>query len=57
MWHVWGMEVVHKRVLVGKPEEKRQPERPRLRWQNNTKTDHKAINWEEVDWINLCQGS
>jgi len=51
------MEVVHKRVLVGKPEEKRQPERPRLRWQNNTKTDHKAINWEEVDWINLCQGS
>ena len=45
------------RVLIGKPEEKRQHERPRPRWQNNTKTDRKANNWDGVDWMNFCQGS
>jgi hypothetical protein len=42
---------------VGKPEEKRQHERPRLRWQDNTKTDQNAISWEGLERINLCQGS
>jgi len=33
------------RVLVGKPEGKRQLERPRLRWEDNIK-----MNLQEVGW-------
>ena len=33
-----GDESVY-RVLVGKPEEKKPPGRPRLRWEDNIKTD------------------
>jgi len=33
------------RVLMGKPEEKRQFERPRHRWENNIKMDLQEVGW------------
>jgi hypothetical protein len=43
------------RVLVGKPDGKRPPERPRLRCEDNTEMERKEIGWEDVDWIDLAQ--
>jgi hypothetical protein len=39
--------------LVGKTEGKRPLERPRRRWEDNTKADIKGIGWEGVDWLYL----
>jgi hypothetical protein len=41
--------------LFGKSERKRPLERPRPRCEDNIDTDHKAIGWEGVEWINLVQ--
>jgi len=43
------------RVLVGKPEGKKPPERPRLRWQDNIKTDLQEMGCGGMDWIELVQ--
>jgi hypothetical protein len=45
------------RSLVTKPDERRQLDRPRHRWQDNTKTDLRDIGWGAggIDWINLSQ--
>jgi hypothetical protein len=43
------------RILVGKPEGKRQPGRPRCRWVGNIKMDLREIEWDGVDWIDLAQ--
>jgi hypothetical protein len=43
------------RIFVGKPEEKRPLERPRRRWDNNTKTDLREVWWGSMNWINLAQ--
>jgi hypothetical protein len=43
------------RLLVGKPEGKRQLMRPRRRWTNNIKIDLLEIGWGGVDWIGLAQ--
>jgi hypothetical protein len=43
------------RMLVGKPEGKRQLGRPRLRWVDNIKMDLREIGWGGIDWINLVQ--
>jgi hypothetical protein len=43
------------RVLVGKPEGKRQLGRPRRRWENNVKMDLRGIGWGGADWIVLAQ--
>jgi hypothetical protein len=40
---------------VGKPEGKRPLERPRRRWENNTRMDLREIGWGGVDWIDLAQ--
>jgi hypothetical protein len=40
---------------VGKPEGKRPPERPRLRWVDNIKMDLREIGWDGADWIDLVQ--
>jgi hypothetical protein len=40
------------RLLVGKPERKRQLERPRRRWLEHIKME---IGWDGVDWIGLAQ--
>jgi hypothetical protein len=43
------------RVLVGKPEGKRQLERPRCRWEDNIKVDLQEVGCEGRDWINVAQ--
>jgi len=54
---VQGMEQgrgVH-RVLVGKPEGKRQLGRPRLRWEDNIKMDLQEVGGGCGDWIEVVQ--
>jgi hypothetical protein len=43
------------RLLVGKPEGKRQLGRPRLRWIDNIKMYLLEIGLNVVDWIGLAQ--
>jgi hypothetical protein len=43
------------RVLVGKPEGKRPPGRPRHRWAANIKMDRQAQGGGGMDWIKLAQ--
>jgi hypothetical protein len=43
------------RLLVGKPEGKRQLGRPRRRWIDNIKMDLLKIGLNVVDWIGLAQ--
>ena len=43
------------RVLVGKPEEKRPLEKPRLRWEDNMKVDLKEVGYDPGDWIDLAE--
>jgi hypothetical protein len=40
---------------VGKPEGKRQLERPRCRWVDNIRMDLVEVGWGDVDWIGLAQ--
>jgi hypothetical protein len=42
-------------ILVGEPEGKRLLGRPRLRSQDNIRTDLREIVWEDLGWINLVQ--
>jgi hypothetical protein len=39
------------RLLMEKPEEKRQLERPRSRWVDNIRIDLGEVGWGDVDWI------
>ena len=43
------------RVLVGKPEGKRQLGRPRRRWVDNIRMDLQEVGCGYVDWIGLAQ--
>jgi hypothetical protein len=43
------------RVLVGKPEGKRQFGRPRSRWKDNLKRDLQEVGCGGMDWIELAQ--
>jgi hypothetical protein len=43
------------RILVGKPEGKRPPGRPRRRWVDNIKIDLGEIGWDGRDWIKLAE--
>jgi len=43
------------RVLVGKPEGKRQLGRPRRRWEDNIKMDLQEVVCGGMDWIELAQ--
>jgi hypothetical protein len=43
------------RVLVGKPEGKSSHGRPRLRWEDNIKTELQEVGCEGMDWIELAQ--
>jgi len=43
------------KVLVGKPEEKRQLGRPRRRWEDNMKMDLQEVGCGGMDWIELAQ--
>jgi len=43
------------RVLVGKPEGKRQLGRPRRRWEDNIKMALHEVGCGSMDWIELAQ--
>jgi hypothetical protein len=43
------------RLLVGKPERKRQLGRPRRRWVDNIRMDLGEVGWGDVDWIGMAQ--
>jgi PAS domain-containing protein len=43
------------RLLVGKPEGKRQLGRPRCRWVDNIRVDLREVRWGDVDWIGLAK--
>jgi hypothetical protein len=43
------------RVLVGKPEGKRQLGKPRLRWEDNIKMDLQKVGCGCMDWIGLAR--
>ena len=53
MWLVWGGEGEYK-VLVGKPEEKRQLGRPRRRLVDNIRMDLQEVGCGYGDWIGLA---
>jgi hypothetical protein len=40
---------------MGKPQEKRPMGRPRLRWEDNIKTDLQEVGCGGMDWIELAQ--
>jgi hypothetical protein len=40
---------------VGKPEEKRTPERSGHKWEYNIKIDLRELDWDGMDWIHLAQ--
>ena len=42
-------------VLVGKPEGRRPPERPRSRWVGNIRMDLREAGCGYMDWIGLAQ--
>jgi hypothetical protein len=41
------------RILVGRPEGRRPPGRPRRRWEDNIKMDLQDVGWG-MDWIELA---
>jgi hypothetical protein len=43
------------RVLVGKPEGKRPPGRPRHIWEDNIKADLQEVGCGGMDWIKLVR--
>jgi len=58
----WAGHVAHMgegrgvyRVLVGKPEGKRPPGRPRCRWEDNIRMDLREVGCGCVDWMELAQ--
>jgi hypothetical protein len=43
------------RLLVGKPEGRRQVGRPRRRWVDNIRMDLGEVGWGDVDWIGMAK--
>jgi hypothetical protein len=43
------------KILVGKPERKKQFGRPRRKWKHNVGMDIRKTEWEVVDWMQLAQ--
>ena len=41
---------------MGKPEGKRPPGRPRLRWEDNIKVDFQEVGCGGMEWIDVAQG-
>jgi hypothetical protein len=50
--HIVDMRNAHK-ILVGKPERRRQHGRPRCDWEDNIRVDLRETEWKCVDWISL----
>jgi hypothetical protein len=40
---------------VGKPEGERPLGKPRRRWTDNIKLDHRETGWDGMDWVDLAQ--
>jgi len=53
---LWG-EARCIRVLVGKPEGKKQRARLKHRWEDNIKMDLQGLGCGGMDWIDLAQDS
>jgi len=51
----YGGEERRIRILVGKPEVKRQLGRPRCRREDNIKMDLQEVGWWGMNWIELSQ--
>ena len=58
----WAGHVAHMgeergvyRVLLGKPEGRRPPGKPRCRWVDNNKVDLQEVGCGYMDWIGLTQ--
>jgi hypothetical protein len=43
------------RIFVGKPEGKRPLGRPRCKYVDNNKTDHREVEWGGMGWIDVAQ--
>jgi hypothetical protein len=43
------------RILVGRPEGRRQLGRPRRRWEDDIKMDFQEVGWGGFDWIDMAQ--
>jgi hypothetical protein len=43
------------RILVGRPEGRRQLGRTRCKWEENIKMDFQEVGWGDMDWIDLAQ--
>jgi hypothetical protein len=43
------------KVMMGKPEGKKPPVRPRRRWEDGIRMDLRKISWRKVEWIQLAQ--
>jgi hypothetical protein len=43
------------RILVGKPERRKQLGRSRRKWEDNVKMDFREIEWGGMDWIDLAR--
>jgi hypothetical protein len=43
------------RILVGKPEGKRQLGRPMHRWEDNIKMNLREIGWGGMGWIDMAE--
>jgi hypothetical protein len=43
------------RMLVGNPEGKRPPRRPRRRWMDNINIKLRERGWDGIDWIDLAE--
>jgi len=52
---VYGERGCLYRILVGKPEGKKPPGRPRRRWEDNIKMDFQEVGCGGMDWIELAQ--
>ena len=51
----YGGEERRIQCLVGKPEGKKPPGRPRRRWEDNIKMDFQQVGCAGMDWIELAQ--
>jgi len=40
--------------VLGKPEGKRPPGRPKRRWEDSNEMDLKGMRWDGLDWIHLA---
>jgi hypothetical protein len=53
MWHAWERGETCT-GFGGKARRKKTLERPRSRWEDGIKVDHREIGWEGVEWIHLA---